>query len=531
MQGEKSALKRRKRYRFLYQLEAWMETPMFLLAIFWLYLFILELAKGLTAFQEKMVLIIWILFIVEFFLKVFLAINKIEYIKKNWLTAIALIVPAFRAFRLLRALRILRSARVANVTKFVRALTSTKRFINDVKEAQGDISNEMNCGYMISLSKHDSLSEIQSLAEMMIKAVSTEMISATGIKWTFDYAGENFLQVDEPKMPAEFLPEAGRKMAEGPFDLLIILTDVDIISRKNKSVPGLASPVTRMLAISTRQLSLTGRGQGNYQLDDPVLIANASTLLLHLIGHVVELKEDLLSRVMRPFIFNKNRRIPERFNKSERKRLHKRSHQLPEHELRGGGALASFFFHLIMGFKHFSKVAWPLLKNRSIFLSLSLPSLATAAVAPALLLVFTAEIWDAGINMPNSTAIIFATLCILGASFYLTSVQSLLLPRKEDHILTEHLAVANVVIYMSIFMACIGLFLLLLVVMLLIEIYIFPEGLMKTWLTIERANIGFWDQFRLAAFISTIGVATGALAGGMEGSSILKHLALFKKET
>jgi hypothetical protein len=38
-------------------------------------------------------------------------------------------------------------------------------------------------------------------------------------------------------------------------------------------------------------------------------------------------------------------------------------------------------------------------------------------------------------------------------------VQSLFLPRKDKHILTEHLAVANTVIFLSIVMACIGLFL------------------------------------------------------------------------
>lgn len=507
-----------------------METPMFLLAIFWLYLFIVELSKGLSAFQEKMVFIIWILFILEFLLKIFLAEDKSAYIKKNWITAVALVVPAFRSLRLIRALRVLRSARVASVSKFVKALTSTSRFVRDVKEAQGEVSNEMNCGFMLNLSNLSRKAEVKDFAEKVISKVSPELILATGIPWTFDYAGENFLSSDGPRMSAEFLPESGRRMAEGPYDLLIIVTDVDLISRKNKSVPGLASPVTRMLSISIRQLALTKRGESNYQLSDEIMQANAANLLLHLIGHIIGLKEDKQSPIMRPFVFRKDNVRIGHFSAEEREKLLKDSHQLPEHELRGGSALASLFFHMIMGFKHLDKVIWPLLKNKSIFLSLSLPGLATAAVAPCLLLVFTAEIWDVGINMSDTTAILFAGICILFASFYLTSVQSLLLPRKEDYILTEHLAVANVVIYLSIFMACLGLFILLLAAMLLIEIYIFPEGLMLTWLTIERNSVGFWDQFRLAAFISTVGVATGALAGGMEGSSILKHLALFKRE-
>ena len=319
-------------------------------------------------------------------------------------------------------------------------------------------------------------------------------------------------------------------MAEGPYDLLIIFTDVDLVSRKNKSVPGLASPVTRMLSISARQLTLTRRGEGNYQLFDQILLSNAATLLLHLIGHVIGLKENKKSELMRPYRFSKNRSVHAKFNSKEKEELRKRSHALPEHELRGGSSLSSLFFHLVMGFKHFSKVLFPLLKNRALFLSLSLPSLATAAVAPALLLIFTAEIWDAGINMSNSASILFASISIFFASFYIISIQSLLLPRKEDYILTEHLAVANVTIYMSIFMACLGLFLLLGGLMLLIMLYIFPNDLMITWLTTDKSSVSFVDQCRLAAFIGSIGVVTGALGSGMQGSSIFKHLALFKKE-
>ena len=58
-------------------------------------------------------------------------------------------------------------------------------------------------------------------------------------------------------------------------------------------------------------------------------------------------------------------------------------------------------------------------------------TLATAAVAPALLLVFTAEIWDVGLSMSNRTAILYALLSIGAASLYLVQVQALFLPRKD----------------------------------------------------------------------------------------------------
>ena len=524
------ATQKRKETKFLFRLEAWLEAPMFVLALVWLYLFIVELTGELSSFQETLVLIIWVLFLLEFLLKLYLAPKKISYLRHNWIAAIALAIPALRVFRLVRALSILSSARVVSIGRFVRALTSANRFVTDLKEAQGARSREMNCGIIACLSNSAQASEIKLLAEQLIRDVRPELETATGIEWQFDYAGETLLNDDSPRMAAEFLPTAGRAMAEGPYDLLLVLTDVGLISRTNKSVAGLASPVTRIAVASLRKLQLTGRGVANLPLQHPDVRWNLANLTLHLTGHLSGLKESAdKGSVLARFQLQKDAHAITGYNMQEREYLRKAAPKLPEREMRGGMALSSFIFHLIMGFRHIGKVIPPLFRNKSIFLALALPGLATAAVAPALLLVFTAEIWDVGINMANGKAILFSVLSVLFASIYLIYIQNLFLPKKEDYIITEHLAVANVVIFCSILLACIGLFLILGLVMLLIEIYIFPDGLMLTWLTIERTAVTLADQIRLAAFISAIGTVTGALAGGLDQGSILRHLALFRK--
>ncbi len=43
---------KRKKYRLFYKLEEQLEVPMFLLAIVWLFFFILELVNGLSPTQE-----------------------------------------------------------------------------------------------------------------------------------------------------------------------------------------------------------------------------------------------------------------------------------------------------------------------------------------------------------------------------------------------------------------------------------------------------------------------------------------------
>ena len=511
-----------------------METPMFLLALLWLYYLVIELTKGLSQTQERLVTLIWVLFIIEFLLKFVLAPHRLQYVKHNWLTIVALVIPALRVFRLVQAIRLLQASRVATTTKFVRALTSTKRFITDVKEAQGPKPTpEMNVGVMLAQSQSADKEDMGRFVEQLIQDTKEEIQSATGQEWFFHVAEPAALDSDNPRQPADFLDEASLRMAEGPFDMVVVITDVALVSRKNRVEAGLASPVCRVLVVSTRKLMTAPRGRLLRKLTADVVRWNGAALLLHLLGHISGLhhKSKGESKVMAPFEFYEGRKSIPRFSEAEREVLRKRAEDLPERELRGGGALEGLVFHVLMSLRHPKHVLLPLLRNWAFLLPLSLPGLATAAVAPSFLLVFTAEIWDVGLNMSNQTAIIYAVISILAASFYLVRVQSLFLPRKEKRTLTEHLAVGNTVIFLSILFACVGLFVLVGLLMFVIESYIFPEGLMKTWPTLlDQPVIDLTAKIRLAAFISTIGVTTGALAGGLESKTVIQHLALFQDE-
>lgn len=524
--------KKRKRYRLLYKLEAGMETPMFILALLWLVFLIFELTQGLTPTQEILVTIIWVLFIFEFLLKLFLAPRKLWYIKHNWLTLLALLIPAFRVFRLLRAIRILQASRVVSTTKVVRALTSTKRFVTDVKEAQGPKPTpEMNVGILLAHSQSADREELKTFARQLAGDAKEEIQAATGTKWIFHITDPTLLESDSPQRPSDFLDDASLRMGEGPYDAVLVLTNVALLSRRKRTEAGLASPVSRVMVVSTRKLITSRRGEPVRALSAEAVRWNAATLLLHLLGHISGLphKEVDESRLMVPFEYREDRRKVPTFTKEEQDKLHKRSDRLPERELWGGTLLEGFVFHVLMAFRHPRELFTPLLKNGALLLSLSLPGLATAAVAPSFLLVFTAEIWDVGLNMSNLTTTVYALLSIMAASFYLVQVQSLLLPRKEKRVLTEHLAVANSVIFLSILLTCIGLFILVGALMFVIEIYIFPEGLMKTWPTLlDIPEIHWTHKLRLAAFISTVGVTTGALAGGFESRTVMQHLALFR---
>lgn len=130
MVGEQEAVREEilhERREILEQLENWLEMPMLVLSIIWLGLFIVEAIWEVSPFLEALSNGIWAIFWIDFAVKFLLAPEKWNYLKANWLTVLALALPAFRLFRAFRAFRLLRAARAARGLRLVRLLTSLNR--------------------------------------------------------------------------------------------------------------------------------------------------------------------------------------------------------------------------------------------------------------------------------------------------------------------------------------------------------------------------------------------------------------------
>lgn len=128
----------------LEQLQDWLEKPMLVLSFMWLALLVVELAWGLNRALYVLGQAIWIVFIVEFALALTLAPDKARYLKRNWLKALSLALPALRVFRLARFAR---AARVARGARLVRLVGSVNRGMN----ALGAALSRRGFGYVLGL--------------------------------------------------------------------------------------------------------------------------------------------------------------------------------------------------------------------------------------------------------------------------------------------------------------------------------------------------------------------------------------------
>ena len=119
-----------ERRQTLEQLDQWLRTPMLLLSLAWLLIVLAELLWPGNALLETFGTAIWIVFIAEFAVRFALAPEKGPFLRGNWLTVIALAVPALR---LLRGLRLLRAARALRGARLVRIVGTANRSMNALK--------------------------------------------------------------------------------------------------------------------------------------------------------------------------------------------------------------------------------------------------------------------------------------------------------------------------------------------------------------------------------------------------------------
>ena len=111
---------RAERYRLVAEIEAMLDGPTTYLAIVFAVILAAELILQAQGSSVPPVLGwiqlgIWGIFVVHFLLGITISPDRLRYLRRNWLTAISLVLPFLRAFRALRAVRMLRATNSVRV--------------------------------------------------------------------------------------------------------------------------------------------------------------------------------------------------------------------------------------------------------------------------------------------------------------------------------------------------------------------------------------------------------------------------------
>lgn len=177
-EGTAKAL-RTERASLVRRLEARLDRPLAVLGLIWLALLVVELTRGLSPLLVRIGLAIWVIFVADFVVKFVLAPDKIRYLRRHWLTAVALVLPALRAVRILR---VVRAARAARGLRLLRLLTSWNRGMR----ALGRTMRRRGFGYVMLLTLLVLITGAAGMLAFERAAVQSHGLNdyATALWWT-----------------------------------------------------------------------------------------------------------------------------------------------------------------------------------------------------------------------------------------------------------------------------------------------------------------------------------------------------------
>jgi voltage-gated potassium channel len=137
----------RQQYDVLHEIEDWLEMPMFVLSLVWSGLLVIELTWGAGPNLNVISTTIWIIFLIEFAFRFVIAPRKLRFLRKSWLTMLALALPALRVFRIARVLKLLRAGRAIRGLTLARVLTAFNRGLRSLRRTMGQFA----FGYVMML--------------------------------------------------------------------------------------------------------------------------------------------------------------------------------------------------------------------------------------------------------------------------------------------------------------------------------------------------------------------------------------------
>jgi voltage-gated potassium channel len=117
------------RWRLLRELDELTEGPLVILSLVWLGLLVLELTVGIGRVGEMLVYGLWALFILDFLIEIIIAPDRRAYLRRNWLVAVSLVLPAARVLRVAQVARVARIGRIGRSLNLARIITSVNRGI------------------------------------------------------------------------------------------------------------------------------------------------------------------------------------------------------------------------------------------------------------------------------------------------------------------------------------------------------------------------------------------------------------------
>lgn len=128
-------IRRRERWKLTALLVRSLDAPMLVLSVMWSLLIVIDVTRGLSPWLRALNGLIWLAFVLQFAVEFAAAPVKRVYLRKQWVTAVALALPTLRLLRLMRVARVAHLARAGGGVRLARLFGAVNRGVRTLAVA------------------------------------------------------------------------------------------------------------------------------------------------------------------------------------------------------------------------------------------------------------------------------------------------------------------------------------------------------------------------------------------------------------
>ena len=206
------------------------------------------------------------------------------------------------------------------------------------------------------------------------------------------------------------------------------------------------------------------------------------------------------------------------------------------------GRFGAVRFALLAAWKNGDDVRRILLRIRPWEIPRRLGRLTAAAASSLVVLLMTAETWEAGMSQPAWRVAVLSLASLIAASAYLVHKQRLLIHRpregRRDHVasrsrpvrLSEQRSVGNVAVILAVVLGMLTTYVALFAVSLTFAWAFYPPEVVSNWAATIPQPVQTGRYLILSAFVAALCLVIGALGAGFEPRGYVRHVAYVDEE-
>lgn len=325
--------------------------------------------------------------------------------------------------------------------------------------------------------------------------------------------------------PLDYLELGLTEKLERHINFLLIVTEGEMATAKLSFAVAYPSRLTNVGIVSVRRLIPDTWGS---DVDDEVASRRLTVLLLHTLGHILNLgHDDDPSNIMHDFVDVSDLDTMDELT-SEQRDVLRRNLPIEAHDETSRGASLAFWWRNVS--RNLPVIGGTLTRANPLRLMGKLPTMLTAALSVVIVLFFSAEVWDVADAVAVYQIVIFTVIALVVASavLYQTFGFGALLDRER--LVSESTVVTQTATALAVSLTVLTVFTLFFSVVYLAAITIFPRELMAEWASVDPATDPV-DHVKLGLFLAGMAVLTGSLGGRGDSKRLVRTILFLDEET